>query len=599
MYKIIQELLHFGLIRPSDSPYAAPAMLVAKHDGTWRMVVDYKKLNNITIKDNYPLPNIEQVIQLLSGRYNSFSNLDMKSGFCQILIKEEDKFKTAFITPNGLFEWNVLAQGLKNSPPSFQRVMTDILSTCRQFSLVYIDDIAVYSHLFEEHLNHLTKVLPALFKHNFQLNPVKCSIFHQQIDYLSHTISEHGVKPTNEQVQAMIKLRQPTKLPEANKFLGALPHKFEWGASQSQAFSQLKQLLITSPLFLDFPDDNYPIILTTDESEIGIGGRHNCLADYLSRHPIQNNEEIFDEDYSISMLFQGKPPETVHAPVNHPPVIGAIVTRSKMKQIQQQQNENDKITPPTVNDIPSSSSKDKIKHSNKSSSHLITSNNFDITQIKLEHRTKKPDRLNPIPTPKGPFQLICIDYCGPFKPTPRGNQYVLYITDYFTRWMTAIVLPDCSAQTTAQTLFNNYICQYGVPLAILSDQGTHFKNQLMESIAKLIGYNHIFSSVYHPQSNEMIERFKAIFVPQIVKLQDLGNNNYDEFLSPVVFVYNIGIHATTKYSPFQLQFGREPRLPTNEPSSSITFNKPNDYYVQLKKNLLIIQQHARDNIIRR
>ncbi|CAF1381806.1 unnamed protein product [Rotaria sordida] len=184
------------------------------------------------------------------------------------------------------------------------------------------------------------------------------------------------------------------------------------GASQSQAFSQLKQLLITSPLFLHFPDDNYPVILTTDASEIGIGdtlqqningeinnlyyhsqvtsstqrrydlielealgiwlcfqrmrsyllGQHNCLADYLSHHPIQNDEEIFDEDY----------------------VIGAVVTRSKMKQIKQQQNENDKITSPTVNDISSSSSKDKIEHSNKSPSHLISSNNFDITQIKLE-----------------------------------------------------------------------------------------------------------------------------------------------------------------------------------------------------------------------
>ncbi|CAF1500833.1 unnamed protein product [Rotaria sordida] len=121
----------------------------------------------------------------------------------------------------------------------------------------------------------------------------------------------------------------------------------------------------------------------------------------------------------------------------------------------------------------------------------------------------------------------------------------------------------------------------------------------MESIAKLIGYNHIFSSVYHPQSNEMIERFNATFVPQIAKLQDLENNNWDEFLSPVVFAYNTSIHATTNYSPFQLKFGREPRLPTDKPSSSFTFNKPNDYYVQLKKNLLIIQQHTSDNIIHR
>ncbi|CAF1223373.1 unnamed protein product [Rotaria sordida] len=258
MYKIIKELLYFGLIRPSDSPYAAPALLVAKQDGTWRMVVNYKKLNNITIKDNHPLPNMKQAIQLLGGDFKFFSKLDMKSGFWQIPIKEKDKFKTAFITPDDLFEWNVLAQGLKNSPPSFQRVMADILSTCRQFSLVYIDDIVVYSRSFEEYLNHLTQVLFALSKHNFQLNPVKYSIFHQQIDYLSHTISEHGVKPNNEKIQAIIKLCQPTKLAEANKFLGALSwyrkfipkfvtiaapihavtnltktnrHKFKWGAS--------------------------------------------------------------------------------------------------------------------------------------------------------------------------------------------------------------------------------------------------------------------------------------------------------------------------------------------------------------------------------
>ncbi|CAF4006296.1 unnamed protein product [Rotaria sordida] len=97
----------------------------------------------------------------------------------------------------------------------------------------------------------------------------------------------------------------------------------------------------------------------------------------------------------------------------------------------------------------------------------------------------------------------------------------------------------------------------------------------------------------------MIERFNATFVPQIAKLQDLENNNWDEFLSPVVFAYNTSIHATTNYSPFQLKFGREPRLPTDKPSSSFTFNKPNDYYVQLKKNLLIIQQHTSDNIIHR
>ncbi|CAF1558610.1 unnamed protein product [Adineta ricciae] len=194
---------------------------------------------------------------------------------------------------------------------------------------------------------------------------------------------------------------------------------------------------------------------------------------------------------------------------------------------------------------------------------------------------------------QGPFQLVGMDYCGPLKSTPRGNQYVLCITDYFTRWVVAVAVPDCSAQTTAEALFNEYICRYGVPAAILSDQGTHFHNQLMEAMAKLVGYNHTYSTTYHPQSNGMIERFNATFIPQIAKLQDRENNNWDEFLTPVVFAYNTGIHSTTGYAPYELLFGREPRLSTDQPPSTFTFRKPNDYYEQLKKSMMIIHRNAR------
>lgn len=215
------------------------------------------------------------------------------------------------------------------------------------------------------------------------------------------------------------------------------------------------------------------------------------------------------------------------------------------------------------------------------------------------NRSKKPGHLKLIPPSEGPFQSIGIDYCGPFTRSTRGNRYVLCITDYFTRWVTAIALPDCSAQTTVQAIFNEYICRYGVPVSILSDQGTHFKNQLKDSMGKLIGYNHIFSSVYYPQTNGMVERFNATFVPQLAKLQDRENNTWDEFLLRVVFTYDTGIHATTNYTPFQLQFGCEPRLPADEPSTSFIFNKPSDYYAQFQKGLSILQQHARENIVTR
>ena len=146
----------------------------------------------------------------------------MKSGFWQIPIKEDDKHKTAFITPDELYEWNVLPQGLKNSPPTFQCIILDMLSTCRQFSLVYIDDIVIFSRTFEEHVNHLTRVLSILSNHNLQLNLSTCSILRRQIDYLSNTISLFGVKPNKEKIQAIIDLHEPTTLAADNKFIDSI-----------------------------------------------------------------------------------------------------------------------------------------------------------------------------------------------------------------------------------------------------------------------------------------------------------------------------------------------------------------------------------------
>ncbi|CAF1524064.1 unnamed protein product [Adineta ricciae] len=119
----------------------------------------------------------------------------------------------------------------------------------------------------------------------------------------------------------------------------------------------------------------------------------------------------------------------------------------------------------------------------------------------------------------------------------------------------------------------------------------------MEAMAKLVGYNHTYPTTYHPQSNGMIERFNATFIPRIAKVQDRENNNWDGFLASVVFAYNTGTHSTTGYSPYQLLFGREPRLPTDQPASTFTFRKPNDYYEQLKKNMKIIHRNARENMI--
>ncbi|CAF4335019.1 unnamed protein product, partial [Rotaria sp. Silwood2] len=299
MYSLIQEFLQAGLITESHSPYAAPAILVKKKDGQYRFVVDYKKLNLITIKDSSPLPNMEETLRKLGQGYKYFSKLDFKSGFYQIPINETDKEKTAFVTPFGLYQFNVLPMGLINSPPTFQKVMNNTLQSCRQFCLVYLDDIIVFSKSHEEHISHLEQVFTALQTNHFVLNPPKCELMVSKINYLGHTISEKIITPTNDKIQAILDIKEPHTLARANKFIGALSwyrkfipnfatiaapihavtnlnkndrRKFKWTSAQSNAFHQLKQMLTTAPLFLHFPVDNQPFILTTDASDFGIGG---------------------------------------------------------------------------------------------------------------------------------------------------------------------------------------------------------------------------------------------------------------------------------------------------------------------------------------
>ncbi|CAF2175076.1 unnamed protein product [Rotaria magnacalcarata] len=172
--------------------------------------------------DNYPRPNMELALQTLGFGYNFFSKLDLKSEFWQFPINPQDRFKTAFITTFGLYEWNVLPQGLRNAPPNFQRIMNNVLSSCIDFSLVYLDDIVIFSRTHHEHLIHLEKVLNALKLQNLTLNPTKYEIAQQTIEYLGHVISSKTITPLPEKIKSIALLPEPKSLAQANRLIGAL-----------------------------------------------------------------------------------------------------------------------------------------------------------------------------------------------------------------------------------------------------------------------------------------------------------------------------------------------------------------------------------------
>eukprot|EP00253_Pinus_taeda_P015903 PITA_15903 len=324
----LQELLEKNYIRPSVSPWGAPVLFVKKKEGTLRMCIDYRQLNKLTIKNKYPLPRIDELFDQVKGA-TVFSKIDLRSGYHQIRIKDEDIAKTAFRTRYGHYEFVVLPFGLTNAPATFMCLMNGIFHPyLDQFVLIFIDDILIYSRNIEEHCEHLRIVLQTLRKHQLYAKFSKCDFFKEEIQYLGHVISKEGIAVDPEKIKAIMDWSIPKDVTDVRSFMGlagyyrrfvagfskvafpitSLQKKgklFHWTPDCQKSFEQLKHLLTTAPV-LSIADPNKDYVVCMDASKEGLGGvlmQEGRVIAYESRKLKEHEQKYSAYDLELAAVI--------------------------------------------------------------------------------------------------------------------------------------------------------------------------------------------------------------------------------------------------------------------------------------------------------
>lgn len=295
----IQEMLNNGIIRHSNSPYSAPIWIVPKKadasgKAKWRLVVDYRKLNEVTIDDKYPIPNIDEILDKL-GRCQYFTTLDLAKGFHQIEIEEQDIHKTAFSVEGGHYEFLRMPFGLKTAPATFQRLMNNILKDyVNKICLVYLDDVIIFSTSLQEHINSIKLIFNRLKDANLKIQLDKSEFLKRETEFLGHIITPAGIKTNPKKIECVKNFPIPKNTKQIKQFLGLTGYYRKFIKDYSlvakpmtkylkkdtkldisdpeyeKSFNTLKTLLINDPI-LAYPDFSKQFTLTTDASNYALG----------------------------------------------------------------------------------------------------------------------------------------------------------------------------------------------------------------------------------------------------------------------------------------------------------------------------------------
>ncbi|XP_050714146.1 protein NYNRIN-like [Eriocheir sinensis] len=611
MQRTVNELAAQGVIERSDSPWSSAVVLVKKKDGTQRFCVDYRALNDVTVKDSYPLPRIDDTLDALVGA-RWFSTLDLKSGYHQVEMAEEDKPKTAFSFGQGLWQFNVMPFGLCNAPGCFERLMERVLEGLQwKTALVYIDDVIVFGSTFEEELERLEEVLQRLRKANLKLSPKKCSLFQHEVPFLGHVVSRDGVCTDPQKVAVVEKWPVPTNVAEVRSYLGlctyyrrfvqdfasvAAPlHRltrkgacFLWDEECQAAFDGLKKALVEAPV-LPYPDPKLPYLLDTDASAEGVGAVLSQVKDVLAGVAEGDDKwrKAQREDADLAPIIQwleagGERPGWEAVAVESP-ATKCLVDQWETLRVDERgvlvkrwEALSGVGGDAWVVLVPRALRAEVLRelHAGLTSGHLGEKKTLcrlrqrfywvgmrsDVSEwcraCDVCSAKKGPAKRNRAPLQVycvgAPMERVAVDIAGPLPLTPRGNRYICVVMDYFTKWPEAYALPNHEAETVAGVLVNEFFTRFGVPAELHSDQGREFESRVFRECCELLGVRKTRTTPLHPQSDGMVERFNRTLAQQLAKYCGEGQEDWDVKLPAMLMAYRSAVHEAPDYTPARL-----------------------------------------------
>nr|XP_031857102.1 uncharacterized protein CI109_007532 [Kwoniella shandongensis]KAA5524173.1 hypothetical protein CI109_007532 [Kwoniella shandongensis] len=579
-----------GRIRPSNSPYGSPTFFVPKKDGKYRMVVDYRKLNNATIPDAYPLPLISQIILDLS-KSKWFSKFDLPSAYQLLRMAKGFEKLTAFRTQFGMFESTVVRDGLRNAPAGYQHFLNELFAHLLGLGvIIYIDDIIVHARSRKE-LRRLTRlVFKILRKANLYLNAKKCEFEREEVKFLGFMISAKGVRADTAYVQGVVDFPVPRTLRQCRSFVGLASYyrrfvkdfsriarplniltgknvPFIWGDLQQRAFETLKTALTQAPVLAHFNPEAETLV-QTDASHFGWG------------FVISQIDPVTQLEHPVVM-------ESGTSDSNDPSKLRGFVRRMGFNSAttlafdsQGLLRINGRIYIPDNGNCRAkviNAHHDSILagHPGVSKTHDLIQREYcwlglrrdvelyikgcAICQRNKPVRQKPHGLLQSLEVPNLPWSAISMDFVEEL-PKSKGYNSILVVVDRLTKW--AVFIPTTTKLTAlgcVDLIVDNIITQHGLPSSIVSDRGSKFTSRVWDGVCKSLGIKASLSTAWHPQTDGQTERVNQVLEQYLRIFTSYKQDNWSSLLSLASFSYNNSVHSAIKMSPFFANYGYDPR----------------------------------------